>query len=190
MAQPLVVTLRLDSATEKLLTGLRTKYFPAQRNYLSAHITLFHALPADSLSKSVSPLLSSVTSQSSPFTVGLKAPFPLGGRGHMKGVGINIASHKLRKLHAEFLDGLKKEGVILTEQDSRELRPHVTLQNKVGNDEAERTLQALKSEFTEGTAKAEGIVVWRYEKGGEWTFLDEYIFRGGRGGGEDVGKGS
>lgn len=69
-----------------------------------------------------------------------------------------------------------KEGVHLTEQDGRKIRPHVTVQNKVGEEEAGKTLQELKKTFGERSGKAEGFALWRYEDSGEWTHLKEFPF--------------
>lgn len=154
--QPFVLTLRLDSAAEKLLTGLRTKYFPSHRNFLAAHITLFHALPAES-QPHYARILNEITQSTPSFTVGLKNPFMLG----KKGVGINVASFKLREFHKELQSRFLDAKVVLTEQDERSLRAHVTVQNKVSLNEAEHTLKEVKGEFQEQGAKAEGLTVWR-----------------------------
>ncbi|KAM3077351.1 hypothetical protein ACMFMG_006701 [Clarireedia jacksonii] len=172
MSQPFVLTLRIDSASEKLLTGLRTRFFPESRNYLNAHITLFHALPADSLPL-YQAILTQVAQRESCFTLGINAPFPLG----KKGVGINVASHNLRELHEELLEHFKKEEVQLTDQDQRKLRPHVTVQNKVGEEEARETLEIVKREFKEQAGRAEALTLWRYEVGGEWTHLEDFPFQ-------------
>ncbi|THV52884.1 hypothetical protein BGAL_0065g00120 [Botrytis galanthina] len=178
MSQPFILTLRLDAASEKLLTALRTRYFPSSRNYLSAHITLFHALPSSQhfLYKST---LSSLSSRERKFKVGIKDPFPLG----KKGVALNIASFKLRKIHEELLEEFREKGVQLTEQDDRKIRPHVTVQNKVEEEEAKRTLEEVKKEWTmhgDGNGgiggMAEAISLWRYEVSGEWTHLEDYEF--------------
>jgi 2'-5' RNA ligase len=171
MGQPLVLTLRLDAASEKLLTTLRTRYFPQARNHLNAHITLFHALPSSSHSTTTA-FLSQISTRETSFTVGIKTPFPLG----RKGVGINIASFKLRQLHEELLNELKGEGVEMTEQDQRKLRPHVTVQNKVGEEEAMRTLEELRGSWEDTAGKAEALVMWRYEQGGSWTHLQDFPF--------------
>jgi hypothetical protein len=171
--QPFILTLRLDKVTEHLLTQLRTKYFPKHRNFLAAHITLFHALPA-SRQPDYAKILTDLTSRTAPFTIGIKNPFPLG----QKGVGLNVSSFKLRNLHDEILRAFREEGVELTEQDQAKIKAHVTVQNKVGEEEARRTLEAVKREWNERGARAEGIVVWRYEVGGEWTWLKEYEFKG------------
>jgi 2'-5' RNA ligase len=173
MSQPLILSLRCDAATEKLLTSLRTKYFPSHRNFLAAHITLFHALPATS-HELASDILARISSRESPFTIGVKSPFPLG----KKGVGVHIASFKLCKLHEELLDLLTKEGVQLTNQDRQKLRPHVTVQNKVSPEEAQKTLMKIKEEFKESAGKAEAFSLWRYEEGGQWTHLQEFAFSG------------
>ncbi|KAE9986686.1 hypothetical protein EG328_005013 [Venturia inaequalis] len=171
--QPFILTLRLDKASERVLTDVRTKYFPKHRNFLSGHLTLFHALPA--AQKPVyHQVLTSLSTSTSPFTVGIKEPFPLG----KKGVGLNVSSFKLRGLHDELLKRFRDEGVELTVQDQSRLRAHVTVQNKVGEEEAGRTLEEVKNMWVERAARAEGIVVWRYETSGEWTFLKEFEFKG------------
>lgn len=171
MSQPLIVTLRLDAASEKVLTALRTRYFPQARNYLDAHITFFHALPALSHNQ-IESILFRISSREKSFTVRIKNPFPLG----KKGVGINIASHKLRSLHDELLEGFGREGLNLTEQDKKKIRPHVTVQNKVGEEEARKTLDELKETFQESPGRAEGFALWGYEQNGEWTHLKEFPF--------------
>ncbi|KAM0158413.1 hypothetical protein ACHAQE_004202 [Botrytis cinerea] len=178
MSQPFILTLRLDAASEKLLTALRTRYFPSSRNYLSAHVTLFHALPSSQYSLYRS-ILTSLSSREQKFKVGIKNPFPLG----KKGVALNIASFKLRKIHEELLGEFRENGVQLTEQDERKIRPHVTVQNKVGEEEAKRTLEEVRREWimhgdgNEGIGgMAEAISLWRYEVGGEWTHLEDYEF--------------
>ena len=42
---PLILSLRLDAASFARLDALRRAHFPAERNHLAAHLTLFHALP-------------------------------------------------------------------------------------------------------------------------------------------------
>lgn len=169
--QPFILTLRLDKGTEKILTDLRIRYFPKHRNYLSAHVSLFHALPA-AQKPTYHQILSSLSQTTAPFTVGIKNPFALG----RKGVALNVSSFKLRSIHDELLKRFKEQGVELTEQDQSRLRAHVTVQNKVGEEEAKRTLEEVKKMWAERGARAEGLVVWRYEVGGEWTWLKEYDF--------------
>lgn len=67
----------------------------------------------------------------------------------------------------------------LTDQDQLRLRPHVTVQNKVGEEEAQRTMDVLSKEWHERPGRAEGFTLWRYEVDGRWTFLRDFDFRGG-----------
>ena len=64
----------------------------------------------------------------------------------------------------------------LTEQDQRGIRPHVTVQSKVGPEEALKTLKELRATFEDRSGMAEGFAMWRYEDGGEWTHLKEFPF--------------
>jgi hypothetical protein len=40
-----ILTLKLDNHTQAFFEELRQRNFPSERNYLSAHLTLFHKLP-------------------------------------------------------------------------------------------------------------------------------------------------
>jgi len=138
---------------------------------LAAHITLFHALPANAQPQ-IANILRDITSQTKTFRCGLKNPFMLG----KKGVGINVASFKLKEFHKELLYRFREARIELTEQDQRPVHPHITIQNKVDEEEARRTLEAVQEEFSEQVAFAQGVVVWRYEQNGEWTHLKTYEF--------------
>lgn len=46
---PLIVTARLDGVSQRYFDELRQQHFPSERNYLSAHLTIFHALPVDAI---------------------------------------------------------------------------------------------------------------------------------------------
>ena len=43
---PLILTAELPPELHRRYTDLRTRHFPPERNYLEAHVTLFHAIPA------------------------------------------------------------------------------------------------------------------------------------------------
>ena len=45
--QPLVVTLLLEESAQARFDRLRAEHFPAERNHVQAHVTLFHALPGE-----------------------------------------------------------------------------------------------------------------------------------------------
>jgi hypothetical protein len=46
-AQPLILTLQMDERSQERFDRLRELHFPPERNYLSAHLTLFHKLPGE-----------------------------------------------------------------------------------------------------------------------------------------------
>ena len=52
---PLIVTLLVDDDAQQHFDALRSEHFPAERNYLRAHVTLFHALPGGRGSTCTSP---------------------------------------------------------------------------------------------------------------------------------------
>ncbi|RDW71996.1 hypothetical protein BP5796_08030 [Coleophoma crateriformis] len=171
--QPLIITLRLDAATEAILTALRTRYFPRQLNHLSSHITFFHALPGTS-QHLISHQLQHVTSTMTAFTVQVSSPFAMG----RKGVALNVVSSDLSSLHKQLLDAWKTEKIELTSQDDNaKKRAHVTVQNKVGEEVARKTLGEMKAQWEPKMATAEGLRLWRYEQGGEWTLLEDFLFQ-------------
>ena len=45
-AAPLILTAELPPDLHRWATELRRAHFPPERNLLEAHVTLFHALPA------------------------------------------------------------------------------------------------------------------------------------------------
>ncbi|MCF0072698.1 2'-5' RNA ligase family protein [Dyadobacter sp. CY261] len=45
MSSPLVATLLIAPAAQAYFDDLRRQYFPKERNFLNAHLTLFNALP-------------------------------------------------------------------------------------------------------------------------------------------------
>jgi len=46
-SEPLILTLKMDERSQEMFDRLRGLYFPPERNYLSAHLTLFHKLPGE-----------------------------------------------------------------------------------------------------------------------------------------------
>ena len=54
MSLPLILTLQMDEHSSSVFEHLRQQHFPPDRNFIPAHLTLFHKLPAhaeDSVSK-------------------------------------------------------------------------------------------------------------------------------------------
>jgi hypothetical protein len=45
--RPLILTLKMDRESFSRFEGLRQAHFPPHRNFIPAHLTLFHHLPGD-----------------------------------------------------------------------------------------------------------------------------------------------
>ncbi|WP_347528017.1 hypothetical protein [Mucilaginibacter sp. CAU 1740] len=43
----MILTLRLDEKSQALFNEMRKRHFPPGRNFLKAHLTLFHQLPSE-----------------------------------------------------------------------------------------------------------------------------------------------
>ena len=165
--RPLVLTLRLDEATQGRFDRERAAHFPPGRTAVGAHVTLFHALPGSSR-PDVEEELAGHRARS-PFPVTVTEPFSLG-----RGVAYGLDSEELRALHRTLQD---RWGALLTPQDRQRLRAHVTVQNKVTPEQARATLAQLRAAHHPVEATALGLSLWRYD-GGPWTPLAEFDFAG------------
>lgn len=160
---PLIVALTMDTASHTCFTQLRDRYFPAWCNYLEAHITLFHHLQN-------LPLVVAVLEEQSrrePFTLQVTGTRNLGN-----GVAFELHASQFAALH-ETLQS--RFSAMLTSQDRRKRRPHITIQNKVTAYKALQTLEALRDEKVPSSIKATGFSLWQYEKG-PWRHLRDFPF--------------
>lgn len=143
---PLILCLKLDKATQSFLTDLRTKHFPSNRNYLAAHVTLFHAIPAHRYAE-LDGHLQQLCNDQAGWEVFVGEPSRMGQRGVM--VTVRDRPHgTIERIHQDLQYWLKstakdKEKDGLTEQDSRRLgKAHVTILNKA--EKAEQIDECLK----------------------------------------------
>ena len=164
---PLVLTLKLDSIAFERLNLLRQQHFPLKRNFLPAHVTLFHALPGNQES-AIRQTLHALCQQTSK----LSARFPklrsLGG-----GVAIEIESPELIQVRNQLAQGWSGW---LSAQDRQGYRPHVTIQNKVTSDEAHRLYEQLSQTWQPIEGSGEGLLLWHY-RGGPWELAAEFEFK-------------
>lgn len=124
--QPYILTLLLDKSTQTRLNALRTAHFPAHRNYLAAHVTLFHALPLLNLPQ-IKADLEHLCELTEPYDLIVGPVFPMSNTG----VGVDVESRKgrTRNLRERLLKRWRATGVEMTNQDKHNLtRPHVTIQ--------------------------------------------------------------
>ncbi|WP_303311924.1 2'-5' RNA ligase family protein [Hymenobacter sp. BT730] len=163
---PLILTLQLNVEAFAFFNQLRQQHFPPERNYLDAHLTLFHHLPGPDLPRIVEQL--SALSATLP-------PMPLqvtGVRFLGQGVAFALESPAVEALHRR-LQQLWQSS--LTPQDQQRRRPHVTIQNKVHPEKARRLFEQLQSDFTPFTAMGTGLRLWAYQ-GGPWALLQAFDF--------------
>ena len=162
---PLVLTLRLDDASQDRFDALRRAHFPPERNHLQAHVTLFHALPGEHEGEVRSDLEASVERPA--YDVDVVRVRSLG-----RGVAYDLRSPVLA---AQREDLARRWQPWLTPQDARPHAAHVTVQNKVAPERARALLLELSAGFAPYAVRATGLALWRY-LGGPWEPLGDYRF--------------
>ncbi len=164
-SEPLIVTLLLDPDAQERFDRLRAAHFPADRNHLAAHVTLFHALPGEQVD-AVSADLSDAARRPT-FDVAVTGLRLLG-----RGVAYTLDAPELTALRV----GLAAAWAPwLTPQDRQRHAPHVTVQNKVEPAVARALRDRLAAEFVPHRVGARGLGLWRY-LGGPWAPVAEYAF--------------
>ncbi len=167
MAGALIVTAELVARDLAWLDHLRRKHFPAERNQLSAHLTMFHALPP-SAEGEARKTLGQLASRSPP-RASLDGLLNLGG-----GVAFRVVSPELDTIRRELSEDFHG---LLGAQDSGGWRPHVTVQNKVSSREARGTMARLEADFRPQPLGISGLGLHRYLDG-PWETLMIWKFRG------------
>lgn len=164
---PLIVTADLPDDLQRWATALRAEHFPRERNYLAAHVTLFHALPPSCEAEACDLLkrlaagpapearLSNVTSLGRGTAFAIESPAMLA----------------LRDAMAEHFHGL------LSAQDNHRPRLHITVQNKVTAQEAKALQADLAAQFTPRDFRFRGFGLHEYQ-GGPWREIRRFSFRG------------
>src|SRR5436305_14715626 len=117
---PMILTLQLEEEQQAFFNAQRKTYFPAHRNYLDAHITLFYHLP---IGEAAIPLLLQAAAQRPPMQLHVQAVHNMG-----TGVAYGLISEELQVLHENLQLALDPW---LKRQDRKQLWPHITIQNRV-----------------------------------------------------------
>lgn len=165
---PIIVTAKMGAADQRWADRLRRKYFPPERNFLDAHITLFHHLPPAYLPE-IASRLSAMASQSPPPTAWLSGVTMLG-----RGVAYRVESPQLAAIREELADAFRG---LLIPQDQGRPHLHITVQNKV-EPAAAKTLHAdLTVNFIPRRIDISGLSA-HYYRGGPWEAIDAWSFRG------------
>jgi 2'-5' RNA ligase len=160
--QPLILTLRLDPESQAYFDVLRKQYFPPERDYLQAHLTLFHQLPDEPATLNYFAEL-----QHSPMELQVNGLINLGA-----GVAYRAESPELTALYRKISQNFAE---VLIPQDRQPLRPHITVQNKTTPETARALLKELEEQFKPWTIKAIGLDLWTY-LGGPWEHRQTFTF--------------
>ena len=164
---PIIVTALFGAADQAFFDAARRAHFPAERNQLAAHLTMFHHLPP-SLADEVKHRLTQETR-------GVPAPearvaglIPLG-----RGVAYRIESEGLATIRAGLVEAFRG---LLTPQDQAGWRAHVTVQNKVEPAVAKQLLGQMEAGFRPRPVTIAGLAAWWY-RGGPWEPLSQHRFQ-------------
>lgn len=164
---PVIVTAEMGSADQAWADTLRARHFPPERNWLKAHITLFHHLPPRCLPELQAALVEIV-----------RGPAPGARIDRLlnlgQGVAFHVASPELLAIRDELAE---RFAALLTPQDAGRPRLHITVQNKVTAEVARATLAELERDFVPRTLRIAGLGVYYY-RGGPWEVIRRYAFRG------------
>lgn len=164
----LILTALLHRDMHAWATSLRTAHFPPERNYLEAHVTLFHALPGRCRDEIID-VCRHLAKDFAPVPGRLVGLMNLGG-----GTALKLESEgmlMLRDQIAAHFHGM------LTQQDQQGKRLHVTIQNKVSSKEAKALQAELEGEILPRDFAFRGLGLFRY-CGGPWEAVREFAFRG------------
>ena len=164
---PIIVTALIGAPDFAWLDDLRRRHFPPERNFLRAHLTLFHHLPP-SLAPELKARLAEAARAAPP-------PARLAGLMNLgKGVAYRVDSPALAALRARLAEAFAP---LLTPQDAGGWRAHITVQNKVPPEAARALLAELAAGFAPRPLAIAGLAAWWY-RGGPWEPLSRHPFRG------------
>ena len=167
-ASPLILTAELPPELHRWATDLRERHFPPERNYLEAHVTLFHALPA-TIQAELRDVLARVVAESAPIPARLEGLMNLG-----RGTALKLSSPALLDIRARIAEHFRG---MLTAQDTHSPRLHVTVQNKVAAAEAKALQAELAGSIRPRDFAFPGMALFRY-RGGPWESVRRFAFRG------------
>jgi hypothetical protein len=168
MSSPIIITAEMGEDDQVWANALRQRHFPPERNYLDAHITLFHHLPPSHLNE-VKARLAAVAAQNAAPVARLSEVMMLG-----RGVAYRIDSPALMAIRDELADVFQG---LLIPQDQARPRLHITVQNKVEPAAAKALHAELSASFRPRPLAIAGLAA-HYYRGGPWEHIWSWRFRG------------
>jgi 2'-5' RNA ligase superfamily len=167
-AAPIIVTAQMGRQDQAWANGLRRAHFPPERNYLDAHITLFHHLPPAHWAEIKSRL--SVLARDCPSPAAHLSEIMMLGRG----VAYRVESPQLLAMRMELAEAFSG---LLIPQDQGRPRLHITVQNKVEPAVAKALHGELATAFHPRVLAISGLSAYYY-RGGPWEAIGSWSFRG------------
>jgi hypothetical protein len=164
---PIIVTAIFGDGDNGWLQELRRTHYPAERNQVPAHLTLFRHLPP-SLKSELKGRLATYTATPPPKAT-LSGVIDLG-----QGTALRVESEELEDIRYDLAEALRG---MLMPQDSAPWRPHITIQNKVEPREAKALQKQLRATFEPRPLHIRGLATWRYLDG-PWEPIRTHVFRG------------
>jgi hypothetical protein len=164
--RPIIVTALFGQDDFAWLEGLRRTHYPAERNRVPAHLTLFSHLPPG-IERELAQRLAEITDTPPP-RARISGILDLDG-----GTAFLVDSEELEEMRSELAFAFHG---LLTPQDGADWRPHVTIQNKVDRREARELQTTLRRRFQPQPLSIKGLASWSYDEG-SWLPLKSHAFR-------------
>ena len=163
---PLILTPRFADSDIEYFDRLRSEHFPSARNFLRAHLTMFHRLPGE-YGEKIDATLEDEMRCSGTFSVDVAALRHLGA-----GVAFTVTSEQLSSVRARLKSAFLPW---LGPQDLQKWQPHITVQNKVSRAAADALYVSLSTGLEPRSVEVLGLDLWRY-LGGPWEHRMFYPF--------------
>lgn len=163
---PLILTFKLDAVSQGRLDAWREIHFPKERNFLKAHLTVYHQLPGQSINLIKTQLDEIAGSQEK---IGIAFDQLMTKQGF---VGIRVVSDAMQRCRSQ-LD-LQFQS-LLRAQDKQAYRPHVTLTNLGSPKDAAQTMMAMEKVFVPWSGEIVGLELFHY-RGGPWELAGTFPF--------------
>lgn len=164
---PLLIVAELPPDVFAWAEGLRQAHYPPARNRLGAHVTLFHGLPP-SAGEVVRGVLADLSRGPSP-QARITGLMDL-----ERGTAFAVDSSAMADLHADMAERLHG---LIQQKDTRPLRLHLTVQNKVPPAEARALQRELAASFRPRDFAFRGFGLYGWT-GDQWRQDRLYPFRG------------
>ncbi len=166
---PIIITAQMGKSDQVWADALRRAHFPPERNYLTAHITLFHHLPPTHLAEIKTQLAAIAREHAAPPAT-LSAVMLLG-----RGVAYRVECPVLLAVRDALADAFHG---LLIPQDQARPRLHITVQNKVEPAVAKTLHAQLSADFSPRALAIIGLAA-HYYRGGPWEPIQTWQFSGG-----------